>query len=63
MDAEYHQLMLERQQMLEESLQRAYVGKANKEDWKRIAFECGVPHTSFIGESHVVRKQTSHQYV
>lgn len=62
MDAEYHQLMLERQQLLEESLQRAYVGKANQDDWRRIAFECGVD-MSFTGESHVIRKQQHHHHV
>ena len=61
MDAEYHQLMLERQQLLEESLQRAYVGKANEEDWKRIAFECGVD-MSFTGENHAIAKQHNQQH-
>lgn len=58
MDGEYHQLMLERQELLEESLKRAYVGSATEDDWKRIAYECGVANTSFTqGESHVDRKQ------
>ncbi len=63
MDAEYHQLMLERQQQLEESLHRAYVGNANEEDWKRIAFECGVANMSFTGESHVSREQKQPEHV
>lgn len=63
MDAEYHQLMLERQQQLEESLQRAYGGKANEEDWKRIAFECGVANMSFKGENHAIRKQQHTEHV
>lgn len=39
---EYHQTMLERQQMLEEALERAETGVAAMEDWNIIRFECGV---------------------
>lgn len=38
----YHQLMLERQQMLEEALARAEDGTATHDDWAIIRFECGV---------------------
>lgn len=40
--AEWHQLMLERQQQLEEALERAEQGKAQPQDWELIRFECGV---------------------
>jgi hypothetical protein len=45
MDSEYemHQLMLERQQMLEEALERAETGVAKQEDWDIIRYECGLP--------------------
>lgn len=36
------QLMLERQQQLEEALQRAESGQAQKSDWDIIKFECGL---------------------
>jgi len=36
------QLMLERQEQLEESLQRAESGAAKKSDWDIIKFECGI---------------------
>lgn len=38
-----HQLMLERQQCLEEALERAESGKATAEDWGVIRYECGLP--------------------
>lgn len=38
-----HQLMLERQQMLEEALERAEAGRATNEDWAIIRYECGMP--------------------
>lgn len=41
-DDEWHQMMLERQQRLEEALDRAEAGRANEEDWVIIRFECGV---------------------
>jgi hypothetical protein len=45
MDSEYemHQLMLERQQMLEEAIERAEAGIAVQEDWDIIRYECGLP--------------------
>jgi len=44
MDREYemHQLMLERQQILEEALERAETGVATQEDWNIIRHECGL---------------------
>jgi len=37
-----HQLMLERQQILEEALERAETGVATQEDWNIIRYECGL---------------------
>ena len=37
-----HQLMLERQERLEEALIKAEAGKASPEDWEIIRYECGV---------------------
>jgi|APCry1669188910_1035180.scaffolds.fasta_scaffold391221_1 hypothetical protein len=42
-EAEFHQLMLERQQILEEALDRAESGVASSEDWSVIRSECGLP--------------------
>lgn len=42
-EAEYHQAMLERMQMLEEALERAEAGVATGADWDIIRFECGMP--------------------
>jgi hypothetical protein len=39
---EYYQMQLERQQMLEEALERAKQGEASEDDWSVIHFECGV---------------------
>jgi hypothetical protein len=41
-EEEYNQAMLERQQMLEEALERAETGVATEDDWNTIRFECGV---------------------
>jgi hypothetical protein len=43
---EMHQLMLERQQRLEDALIRAEDGTATEEDWKTIYFECGLKRNS-----------------
>ncbi len=40
---EWHQLMLERQERIEEALHRAESGEANFDDWTVIRYECGVP--------------------
>ena len=42
-ESEMHQLMLERQQMLEEALERAETGVATEDDWNIIRYECGMP--------------------
>jgi hypothetical protein len=42
MDAWHHQLMLERQQQLEEALRRAEEKKATENDWEIIYIECGL---------------------
>jgi hypothetical protein len=41
-EEEYNQAMLERQQMLEEALERAETGVATEDDWDIICFSCGV---------------------
>jgi hypothetical protein len=46
--AEYHQLMLERVQMLEEALRRAIAGIATPDDWAMIRMECGLPKASIF---------------
>jgi hypothetical protein len=38
-----NQMMLERHQMLAESLERAEAGRATEDDWNIIRFECGAP--------------------
>lgn len=47
-EAEFHQLMLERMQMLEEALRRAISGVATQDDWETICTECGVPRASIF---------------
>jgi hypothetical protein len=47
-EAEMHQLMLERQQMLEEALERAETGVATQEDWVIIRYECGLPKRPIV---------------
>lgn len=46
--AEFHQLMLERMQMLEEALRRAISGVATQDDWETICTECGVSRASIF---------------
>jgi hypothetical protein len=46
--AEFHQLMLERMQMLEEALRRAIAGVATQDDWEMICIECGLPKASIF---------------
>jgi hypothetical protein len=46
--AEFHQLMLERVQMLEETLRRAIAGVATQDDWEMICTECGVSKKSIF---------------
>ena len=47
-ESEFHQLMLERMQMLEEALRRAVAGVATQGDWETICGECGVPKASIF---------------
>jgi hypothetical protein len=47
-ETEFHQLMLERMQMLEEALRRAISGVATQDDWETICTECGVPKASIF---------------
>jgi hypothetical protein len=42
MDAEYHQMMLERQEQLEIALYNAQSGNGTNDDWAVIRFECGL---------------------
>jgi hypothetical protein len=46
--SEFHQLMLERMQMLEEALRRAIAGIADPDDWVLIRMECGLPKASIF---------------
>ena len=46
--AEFHQLMLERVQMLEVALRRAIAGVATQDDWETICTECGVTKASIF---------------
>jgi hypothetical protein len=39
---EMHQLMLERQQRVEEAVDRAQAGMATEDDWIIIRYECGL---------------------
>jgi hypothetical protein len=48
MGDEFHQLMLERMQMLEGALRRAVAGVATTDDWETICTECGVPKASIF---------------
>lgn len=41
--AEYQQMMEERQQILEAAFDRAYTGFATEEDWAVLRYECGLP--------------------
>jgi hypothetical protein len=52
MDAEMHQMMLERQERLEEALTKATNGYAVKEDWEIIYAECGLKKPNLKEENH-----------
>jgi hypothetical protein len=43
---ELQQLMQERQERLEDALERAEAGEATDEDWSVIRYECGVASVS-----------------
>jgi hypothetical protein len=47
-EAEMHQMMLERMQMLEEAYERAKAGVATEDDWDIIRSECGLPRRPFV---------------
>jgi hypothetical protein len=42
-DAEYQQMMLERQHILEQAFDSAHKGFATEEDWAILRSECGLP--------------------
>jgi len=53
-EAEHHQLELERMEQLEDAIERATHGLATEDDWNIIRFECGIVgrpvlHTTSIG--------------
>lgn len=47
-EAEHHQAMLERMQMLEDALHRAETGIATEDDWNVIRHECGVSRSQTL---------------
>ena len=51
-EAEMHQLMLERMQMLEDALRRGISGIATEDDWALICSECGIPKSSILIEEN-----------
>ena len=48
---EYFQAMAEKQQMLEEALQRAEEGVATQADWGLIRYECGASRRPNLTET------------
>lgn len=52
MDGELHQMMLERQERLEEALMKAETNQASSEDWSIIWAECGLKRPLNFGEQH-----------
>lgn len=53
-NGEYHQLMLERQERLEQAIINAKKGNGTDEDWAIICSECGVPPLhKLIGKQNV----------
>jgi hypothetical protein len=51
-EGEYHQMQLERQEMLEQALRRAINHSATEDDWAIIRYECGLPAQKPKGEFH-----------
>lgn len=49
-ESEYHQMQLERQEMLEQALCRAINHSATEDDWAIIRYECGLPAQKSKGE-------------
>jgi hypothetical protein len=56
-DAEYQQMMLERQQILEQAFDSAYKGFATEEDWAILRSECGLPALK-RKENHVFNSES-----
>lgn len=54
-EGEYHQMQLERQEMLEQALCRAINHSATEDDWAVIRYECGLP-----AQNHKVNHHESH---
>ena len=54
-ESEYHQMQLERQEMLEQALSRAINHSATEDDWAVIRYECGLP-----AQNHKVNYHESH---
>jgi hypothetical protein len=50
--SEFQQMMEERERMLEEAFDRAYLGFATEADWAVLRYECGLP-ALMRKESHV----------
>jgi hypothetical protein len=44
---DFNQLMLERQQRVEEAIERAQAGVATEDDWTIIRYECGVVQRTY----------------
>lgn len=51
-EGEYHQMQLERQEMLEQALRRVINHSATEDDWAIIRYECGLPAQKSKGEYH-----------
>jgi DNA helicase TIP49 (TBP-interacting protein) len=54
-EGEYHQMQLERQEMLEQALRKAINHSATEDDWAVIRYECGLP-----AQNHKVNHHESH---
>ena len=54
---EYHQMQLERMQMLEEALERAEAGVASKADWETIRYEGGLGVKLKMGDSNGIHNK------
>jgi hypothetical protein len=47
-DQQLHQLMLERQERLEDAYDKARLGIASEDDWDVIRYECGLPKRPIV---------------
>lgn len=53
-NSEYHQLMIERQERIEQAIIEVRKGNGTDEDWAIICSECGVPPLhKLIGKQNV----------